>query len=158
MSILSFTGDDQISVEDLTDRFEELRDELTERHEDGQFVSDFEDWIDNSRDNSDPIHAAFGEDGKQVQNDIEEYYVLRELLSEMKGYGGNYKWEGDWYPDYLIHESRFADHAQQFAEDCGMVNSDAKWPNNHIDWDAAAAELKKDYTEQSVEGETYYYR
>ena len=65
----------------------------------------------------------------------------------------------DWnYGATLIHESHFTDYAQQLAEDIGAIKHDAKWPNNHIDWDAAADELKEDYSEVDFDGETYYVR
>jgi len=52
----------------------------------------------------------------------------------------------------------FQDYAQELAEDIGSINKDAAWPNNHIDWEAAADELLTDYTEVEIGGITYYYR
>lgn len=34
-----------------------------------------------------------------------------------------------------------AEYAEELASDIGAVNRDAKWPNNHIDWEAAGEEL-----------------
>ena len=39
-----------------------------------------------------------------------------------------------------------------------LVNADAAWPANHIDWEAAADALLIDYTEVDFAGETYYIR
>lgn len=149
---------DIIDVRDIIERFEELETELQDRHEIGEFVSDFDDWIDNCRENSDPIHAAFGEEGRSVQTDIEEFYKLREFLKELCGSGGDEQWRGDWYPVTLIRDSYFTDYARELAEDCGMIQDNASWPNNCIDWDMAASELQWDYSSMDFDGVTYWYR
>ncbi len=51
----------------------------------------------------------------------------------------------------LVHERYFEDYARQLAEDTGAIDDDAHWPATHIDWPAAADELKMDYTELDVE-------
>lgn len=40
------------------------------------------------------------------------------------------------------------DFAYDMAEQCGAIEHDAKWPNNHIDWESAARDLMQDYNEQ----------
>lgn len=35
--------------------------------------------------------------------------------------------------------------AQELAESCGLVNDDATWPNNYIDWERAAYDLMFDH-------------
>lgn len=67
----------------------------------------------------------------------------------------------DWADDFeptLIHETYFEDYARELADDCGMLDKDAGWPANHIDWDAAADELKQDYTTVEYDGATYFLR
>jgi hypothetical protein len=44
------------------------------------------------------------------------------------------------------------------AEDIGAIDRDAGWPLGFIDWDAAAAALKMDYTEVSIRGYDYWIR
>lgn len=51
--------------------------------------------------------------------------------------------------DSLISEEAFPDHAMDMADLQGSV-SFSKWPYNHIDWRAAADELRHDYTEIDV--------
>jgi hypothetical protein len=46
----------------------------------------------------------------------------------------------------------------QLAEDIGAINGDATWPNNCIDWDQAAKELRMDYTAVDFDGITYWIR
>ncbi|HNR55121.1 MAG TPA: hypothetical protein PKJ19_08145 [Flavobacteriales bacterium] len=91
-------------------------------------------------------------------SDADELSALMSILEDLKGYGGDEQWRGDWYPVTLIHEDHFEDYAQELAEDIGAVNRDAQWPNNHIDWKAAAEDLLQDYSEVDVDGTTYYYR
>jgi antirestriction protein len=149
--------DDTIDMHDLIERFEELRDELIERHEAGGFMSDFDDWINNSRDNSAPTHAAFPEDGAQVQEDIEEFFKLRELLDDLKVYGGDVQWEGDWYPNSLIHERHFVDAMKELCEDIGDFPKDI--PSYYvIDWEATADNLRVDYRSTEFDGQTFWYR
>jgi hypothetical protein len=83
---------------------------------------------------------------------------LRSLMEDLKGYGGDEQWRGDWYPLQLIHDSYFETHAQELAEDCGMIERDAKWPYTCIDWKQAARELRGDYSSVEFEGVTYWYR
>lgn len=81
----------------------------------------------------------------------------RDDLRELERQGENYA--PDWqYGATLILESYFQEYAEQLAEDIGAVNKDATWPNNHIDWHAAAEELKGDYTSIDFAGETYLIR
>lgn len=100
---------------------------------------------------------------ESLDTDDEEYEIVESLLDDLKGYGGDHQWRGDWYPVSLIHEDHFKDYAREFAEDCGMVDPDVAWPNSFIDWDAAADALKNDYSTVDIKDEqgfdyTYYYR
>lgn len=88
----------------------------------------------------------------------EELKELGSLLDDLKGYGGDEQWRGDWYPVTLIRDSYFQAYAEELAEDCGMINSDATWPNNCIDWERAARELRQDYSSVEFDGVTYWYR
>ena len=88
-----------------------------------------------------------------VDSDHEEYRALKALAEEAEGYAS------DWtYGAALIRETHFVEYAQELAEDIGTVKSDAEWPLRHIDWDAAAEELKQDYTEVDFDGVTYLVR
>jgi len=72
--------------------------------------------------------------------------------------GGDEQWEGAWYPVTLIRDSYFENYAQELADGIGAINSDARWPNNCIDWARAARELQADYTSVDFDGETYWCR
>lgn len=65
----------------------------------------------------------------------------------------------DWlYGATLIPESEFEGYARDFADDIGAVADNAGWPHSHIDWKAAADELRQDFTEVEFMGETYLVR
>lgn len=83
----------------------------------------------------------------------QELESLRALASEASGYAAD--WE---YGETLIRDSYFQTYAQELAEDCGMINADATWPNDCIDWERAARELQMDYTSVSFAGVDYWIR
>lgn len=58
----------------------------------------------------------------------------------------------------LIREDYFEDYAKQLADDLGLINADAGWPNSFINWKAAADALKQDYSEVDYDGVTYFIR
>lgn len=96
------------------------------------------------------------EDGNEAMLDDDEREEL-EMLEALANEGeANIS---DWrHGETLIRDTYFREYAEQLASDIGAVNEDARWPNNHIDWDAAANELKQDYTDLDFGGITYYAR
>lgn len=58
----------------------------------------------------------------------------------------------------LIRASYFETYAQELAEDIGAIGRDLQWPLMHIDWEAAADQLKMDYTQIEFCGVTYWVR
>lgn len=86
-----------------------------------------------------------------------ELASLTAVLDDLKGNGGDYQRNGDWYPATLIRDSYFTDYAQELVEDIGDL------PNGipsyiEIDWDATARNIQMDYTSVEIDGETYWYR
>jgi hypothetical protein len=57
----------------------------------------------------------------------------------------------------MIPESMFVEYAQDYAEDITDMR-DHSWPFCHIDWQAAADNLRQDYTEVDFDGTTYLIR
>jgi hypothetical protein len=123
------SGDDFIDVRDVIARYEELETEI-EDDTDGTLLDE--------RDES----------------------TLNTLLSNLKGIGGDEQWRGDWYPITMIRDSYFEDYARELAlaDDCGMIPKNARWPNTHIDWEAAVNELKMDYASVEYDDVTYWVR
>lgn len=138
--------DDMIDIRDVIARFEELRDERAD------LASETEDYT-----------SVVQADAKKDLADWDkengaELKILRALLEECKGNGGDEKWQGDWYPVGLIRDSYFQDYAQELADDIGAINKDQSWPNNCIDWERATRELQMDYTAIDFDGVTYWAR
>lgn len=103
---------------------------------------DFEAWLETER----------GESNTEFTDEAEELHQLKDLATECEDCG-------DWkYGETLIRESYFETYAQELAEETGAVTEGANWPNNCIDWERAARELKMDYTEVDFDGVTYLLR
>jgi predicted RNA-binding Zn-ribbon protein involved in translation (DUF1610 family) len=83
----------------------------------------------------------------------EELRALLDLQDDAEGYCDDWK-----YGASLIRDSYFRDYAEELANDIGAIDRNATWPLNHIDWDAAADELKQDYTEVDYDGVSYWVR
>ena len=100
-----------------------------------------------------------GHDGSDEDQDYvsPELVKLLELLGDMKGYGGDEQWRGDWYPVTLIRDSYFVEAMQQLCEDIGDFPNGV--PTYYvIDWEATAENLRADYSSVMFDGVTYWYR
>jgi len=86
-----------------------------------------------------------------------EHGELRAILDQLKGYGGDEEWRGDWYPVTLISERTFEDHARELLEDCGTIPRDLPW-YVAIDWETTAENIRVDYSAVEIDGSTYWYR
>lgn len=93
------------------------------------------------------------DDAPEPSDEMEEYLKIKAFAEEGEQYAGD--WSGG---ETLIREDHFEDYAQELAEDIGAIDRDAPWPIRHIDWVAAAAELKQDYSEIEFDGITYLVR
>ena len=103
-----------------------------------------------SRDAQDRIDELEAEDGLD-EDAQEELTALLQLKEETEGAG----WE---YGIGFIADDHFENYAMYLAEDIGAIDQNARWPNNHIDWEAAAEDLKSDYSTVEFMGTTYWYR
>lgn len=152
-------NDDVIDVRDIIERVEDLR---------GERDSGAQDYLDECEAKGgeaewDEGEAKWAEDNPE---DARELAILEDFLSDLKGYGGDEQWEGDWYPVTLVNSDHFTEYAQELAEEMAEPGMrDASWPYRHIDWEAAANELQQDYStadlkpmEEGGEAATYYYR
>lgn len=106
-------------------------------------------------DSRDVIERISDLESEESLGDVEraELESLRKLASQGADYAED--WE---YGEVLIRGTYFKEYAQQLADDIGAVSADARWPNNHIDWGAAAEELKTDYTSIKFDGVDYWIR
>ncbi|HTE40301.1 MAG TPA: hypothetical protein VK629_05710 [Steroidobacteraceae bacterium] len=134
--------------------------------DDAPDVSESDDHID-SRDVEKRIEIyrdavlAFGVDGatrvddydpeSNLENGDEIYLLLEELnaLTDLERQIGTNSYR-------MVRDSYFEEYAREFAKDCGMIQDDAKWPGNCIDWEEAADELKRDWTSVTFKGVEYW--
>lgn len=152
-------GTDIIDTRDLVEHFDELRQEIED---------ELADFIESSR-NEDEEEGEEEPDLDEVTLDwfyerfepeadictkAEKMIDLRTLFEEIDSYGGDTVRHGV----TLIHDAHFIEYAQDFADDIGAVNKEAGWPNSHIDWEAAAADLQQDFASCKYYGQTYWYR
>jgi hypothetical protein len=77
-----------------------------------------------------------------------ELNQLNDLRSEI------YEWSSN---ITLIDEGSFEEYAQEYARETGSRDLDS-WPNEHIDWAAAAEALAQDYQSVEFRETTYLYR
>lgn len=106
--------------------------------------------------------AAHEEDetsGPWTDCDESELTTLQAFVEEIEQYAGDKASDGI----TCIEESYFETYAQELADDCGVDikpdhNGQTPWPYRHIDWEAAAIELKHDYTPCELDGVTYWIR
>ena len=136
----------RIDMEEITDRFAELRAERAD--------------LETERDDAegdDYAEAAARALHEWDDDNGEELAELEELLEELRGAGGgDHKWEGDWYPRELIDADDFEEYAEELASDCYDIPD--TWPHRCIDWKQAARELSQDYSMVSFRGSDYYWR
>lgn len=132
-------GTDIIDSRGIIERIEELYAEWDEStgvdHAEYAIPNDGDDW-----------RVGLSDD------DADELRDLLNLQDEAEG-------SPDWHHgETLIHDDYFEEYARQLADDLGMVPDDAGWPTMHIDWEAAANDLKMDYFSVEYAGETYWIR
>lgn len=115
-------------------------------------------YIIDVRDIIDRIEELEMADQQVADETDDELQALTAIMAELAGNGGDEQWRGDWYPLTLIRKCYFQIYAQELAEDIGAVNKNATWPNNCIDWEQAARELRMDYSYTEIDGVTYFFR
>lgn len=94
------------------------------------------------------------EAGLLTDDEADERRALTELKAETEGYAGDNWRDGVTF----IADLYFEQYAEELADDIGAIDKGARWPVNHIDWKAAADDLRQDYTECEIYGVSYWYR
>ncbi len=162
MTTFTFNNyDDTIDLRDVIERYEELeaeREALADHVEECQAAYDFHDSDDTKstpewKDLNEAIDALAIWD---ESDEAKELASLQTLLDDLKGYGGDEQWRGDWYPITLIRESYFTDYTEELVSDCYDLKGVPDFVC--IDWEATARNVKVDYAEVDIDGVTYFYR
>jgi len=119
----------------------ECAQEALEDNEDPDEQEDLVDKLDNAVSDLDIWQAEY-------QEELDELNALEDEVGREWMHG-----------ETLIDEDEFTDYAEDLAADLhGDAVTDAAWPFSHIDWEAAADELKQDYSEVEYQGTTYLFR
>lgn len=156
-----FKGENIIDSRDVEERIDELESEVTgwedtkteleEALEDAKAAPDEE--------GRDRVGIEEAETALQAhidtESDLADLRAELKTLTDFQDNAGSREWTSGLT---FISESYFEDYARELAEDIGAINKDQSWPNNCIDRDQAANELKQGYSSLEFEGETYYYR
>ena len=167
-------GYDMIDSRDLIARHEDLQDEY-----DG-LVSDLKDVNEAYVEYQDKCAGAVEFDQEEFDNDVDDLQKdIDEAQEALDQFNQSYEKDeldtltevisqGEDSPDWnhgtaLIHENYFTQYTQDLIEDTCEVPaefSSGKWPWTHmnLDYEAAAEELKQDYTTIDADGHTYYLR
>ena len=92
-----------------------------------------------------------GEDTTDLEVELK---ALEAFAEEASGYAP------DWhYGATITHEDYFTQYAQELSDELSPGDGEmARWPFGHIDWEAAADELKMDYSVVGFNGIVYYVR
>ena len=149
--------DDVIDIRDVIENFEELE-EAKEA-----FEEQIEEWREEledeeSEEEKQKIMKKIEEWGEWHETDEgKEYIILEGLLDDLKGYGGDEQWRGDWYPVTLIHTDHFTDYCKELVKDCGYISDGFPWWIE-VDWEKTADNMAHDYSLVDYDGEDYYYR
>ena len=99
------------------------------------------------------LEGGSGASAEEVTSMQAELALLEDFAEEASEYAP------DWhYGETIIHEDYFVAYAEQLADEIGAINKEAEWPLTHIDWEAAADELKIDYSVVGFNGIVYYIR
>jgi hypothetical protein len=105
-----------------------------------------------------PVDTGNPDDAEEAQDDLfAELAKLEALLADLKGYGGDEQWRGDWYPVTLISDDAFVDYCQESLEDWGVISKEL--PSFvEIDWEKTADNMRVDYGTVDFDGVEYLYR
>jgi len=168
--IIAYIDEKEDEIQTNNDEIEEIESEIAEKQAEIEALEEELELLDKAdEDEAEEIDEAEKEIGKledeivdlegrrdtlkdEVEELEEDLQPYKDLAEQAEGYG-------DWrHGESLINEDYFQEYAEQMAYDIGAVDSAANWPNNHIDWEAAADELKSDYMTVTFAGIDYLMR
>ena len=148
MTALDLTGD-IIDVREIIERFEELETELVSMYNELQTE-------DNEATSSEDDGFVVWVSSLETE-EAQEFRELQDILEELKGYGGDEDWRGDWYPITLISEDYWVNYCEELVSDIGDLPRDI--PSYiSIDWEKTADNIKQDYSYISIGKTDYWYR
>lgn len=147
--------DEVIDSRDIEERIDDLESDRDAYQED---VNEAQEAIDDADEDADDLHtleanlSAAQEALKAWEEDnAEELMMLTAFRDEVEGYT-------DWrHGETLIQEEYWTEYVRDMLADTGEIPRDL--PSYIvIDWDATADNIKADYSEAELDGQTYYFR
>ena len=150
-SLMSDCATHEAQIESLEDEIEQLNEGDREDVED--MIAEREDEINKLREEIEDAEREIDDNRDEIETLEEDLKPYTDLQDDAEGYAADWR-----YGEALILDDYFVEYARQMAYDIGAVDGDANWPANHIDWDAAADELKMDYTSVEFAGYEYWIR
>ena len=151
-NIESLKNDYELDLEALNNELEELESDLYD-------IENAEDYVSKQND-IDATLEQIAEKENEVQEcevkygryseELEELEALKDEISENSD-------EGFEYGIQLIHENDIDDYLHELLLDCGYIPKDMpSWIE--IDWQATYDNMKQDYSELELNGNTFYVR
>jgi hypothetical protein len=145
-------SDDVIDSRDIIERIEELQALRNSWTCPVCGMEIFGTTEDDSQEGHNPDCDYYGPALDNLDDEREELAALLALQDDCIGVS-------DWiYGATLIRDGYFEEYAEDLARDLGYLDKATDWPFRHIDWKAAADELKNDYTYVNFGNETYWVR
>lgn len=147
MSRLDDILGDYVQGSALLDLLEELRDEAADLDNQREFFDSFDEMFDDSeiedwleRLHNRPKGAAMDEE------DYEDLQILEGLEDEIGRH------------DSLIHDNVFEEYVQEWVSDARTCLTIPDIISDYVDWNRFSEDLKSDYSEVEIKGNTYYFR
>ena len=151
-NIEGLKNDYESDLESLNDELNDLQNELYD-------IENEEDYTDKRIDIDNKLEAI-AEKENEIQDCEFEYNRYSEELAELEALKEEIESDSDEGFEYgiqLIHESDIDDYLNEMLVDCGYIPKDMpSWIV--IDWQATYDNMKEDYNEIELNGNTFYIR
>ena len=151
------------NIEDLKNDYESdlesLNDELNDLESELYDIENEEDYDDKQNDIDSKLEeiADKEEEIQECEFEYNRYSDELEELKVLKDEISNNSDEGFEYGIQLIHENDIHDYLRELLLDCGYLPNDfPSWIE--IDWQATCDNMKQDYSELELNGNTFYIR
>ncbi len=144
---------------DYESELESLNDELNALESELYDIENEEDYTDKQNDIDNKLEEIADKENEIQECEFEYNRYAEELeeLEALKEEISNNSDEGFEYGIQLIHENYIDDYLDELLEDCGYLPKDLPYWIK-IDWRATYDNMKEDYNEIELNGNTFYAR
>ena len=151
-NIESLKNDYELDLEGLNNELDDLNSDLYD-------IENAEDYDGKQNDIDDKLEEISNKELEIQECEFEYNRYSEELegLEALKDEVSSNSDEGFEYGIQLIHENDIDDYLHELLIDCGYIPKDMpSWIE--IDWDATYDNMKQDYSELEINGNTFYVR